>query len=72
MFLALCSLDFSEAGLSLVNLLCTALLPASVENDPGPPVPRGPRAGSESSEGTIYGASESNESSDSADSDARC
>ncbi|CAE7351736.1 ZIFL1 [Symbiodinium necroappetens] len=56
------------AGLSLVNLLCTALLPASVENQP----PVLGAAGAESSEGTIYGASESNESSDSADSDARC
>ncbi|CAE7361907.1 ZIFL2 [Symbiodinium sp. CCMP2456] len=57
------------AGLSLVILLCTALLPASVENEP---TVLGGGAGAESSEGTIYGASESNESSESADSDARC
>ena len=52
-----------EAGLSLVNLLCTLLLPASVENQVQ-------KAKEESSEGAVYGASETSQ--DESTADSRC
>eukprot|EP00435_Cladocopium_sp_Y103_P039753 s1188_g10.t1 len=62
---------YIQAALSLVNLLCTLLLPASVENEHAHAAGNGQE---QSSEGTIYGASETETSQDEGSSaeSARC